>query len=126
MTSWAVVCDVYFLEPQTQQPFEDSTEFASRVQQMIARQAQLCIVPWDGYLKYYNLGKKAGPLHRAGRWAKSVRLESAFDRETTAYFRRSHQKLPYRRHKALRIKYRVALCLRLCLCAVSPLLWYTL
>jgi len=61
LTSWALVCDIYFLEPQTKQPNEDTTEFASRVQRMIAERAQLQIVPWDGYLKYYNLGQKARP-----------------------------------------------------------------
>lgn len=58
MTSWAVVCDVYFLEPQSLQPGETAQEFASRVQAIIANQARLRIVPWDGYLKYYNLGEK--------------------------------------------------------------------
>lgn len=62
MTSWAVVCDVYFLEPQVQKPQETATEFASRVQRLIAKQAQLHPVPWDGYLKYYNLGQKVNPL----------------------------------------------------------------
>lgn len=58
MTSWAVVCDVYFIEPQAKRPGESSTHFAERVQQMIAKKANLKIAPWDGYLKYYNLGKK--------------------------------------------------------------------
>lgn len=58
MTSWAVVCDVYFLEPQSQQPGESAEEFASRVREIIANQARLRPVPWDGYLKYYNLGEK--------------------------------------------------------------------
>lgn len=58
MTSWAVVCDVYFLEPQTRLSHESSQQFAERVQQLIAHKAKLIIAPWDGYLKYYNLGKK--------------------------------------------------------------------
>lgn len=29
---------------------------------MIAKKAQLTVVPWDGYLKYYNLGEKVGAL----------------------------------------------------------------
>ena len=58
MTSWAVVCDVYFLEPQTKLPDESAQQFAERVQQLIAKKAKLTIAPWDGYLKYYNLGKK--------------------------------------------------------------------
>ena len=58
MTSWAVVCDVYFLEPQTKQEDESSQQFAERVQKLIAKRATLHIAPWDGYLKYYNLADK--------------------------------------------------------------------
>ena len=58
MTSWAVVCDVYFLEPQTKHKDESSQQFAERVQKLIANRAKLHIAPWDGYLKYYNLGDK--------------------------------------------------------------------
>eukprot|EP00873_Tetraselmis_striata_P001570 jgi/Tetstr1/421834/TSEL_012735.t1 len=58
MLSWALVCDVYFLEPQDQREGETSAEFAARVQAMIARKAGLRVVPWDGYLKYYNLADK--------------------------------------------------------------------
>ena len=62
MTSWAVVCDVYFLEPQTKHKDESSQQFAERVQSMIAGRAKLHIAPWDGYLKYYNLGDKVGMM----------------------------------------------------------------
>ena len=62
MTSWAVVCDVYFLEPQTKHKDESSQQFAERVQKLIASRAKLHIAPWDGYLKYYNLGDKVGPV----------------------------------------------------------------
>ena len=58
MTSWAVVCDVYFLEPQTRGPEETPQNFAERVQRMIAERAKLQVAPWDGYLKYYTLGVK--------------------------------------------------------------------
>jgi len=58
MTSWAVVADVYFLEPQYKREGETSIEFASRVQQMIAKKAQLKIVPWNGMLKYFKPSPK--------------------------------------------------------------------
>lgn len=45
MTSWAVVCDVYFLEPQAKQEGESVDEFAARVQAMIARRAGLKVRP---------------------------------------------------------------------------------
>jgi glycerol-3-phosphate O-acyltransferase 3/4 len=58
MTSWALVADVYFLPPQQREEGESPAEFAGRVQRMIAEVANLQIVPWDGYLKYYNLAEK--------------------------------------------------------------------
>ena len=32
MTSWCVVCDVWFLDPQVQREGEDAVQFAKRVQ----------------------------------------------------------------------------------------------
>ncbi|GAB4822962.1 hypothetical protein N2152v2_010008 [Parachlorella kessleri] len=58
MRSWALVCDVHFLEPQTRRPDESAQQFAERVQRLIAERARLKVAPWDGYLKYYNLGEK--------------------------------------------------------------------
>lgn len=70
MTSWAVVCDVYFLEPQKKGEDESAQQFAERVQRLIAERAKLQIAPWDGYLKYYTLGVKVS-LWVAGRPACS-------------------------------------------------------
>jgi glycerol-3-phosphate O-acyltransferase 3/4 len=58
MRSWAVVADVYFLPPQQQREEESAQQFAERVQRMIADKARLKVAPWDGYLKYYNLGER--------------------------------------------------------------------
>jgi glycerol-3-phosphate O-acyltransferase 3/4 len=42
------------------------------VQAMIAKQAGLRVVPWDGYLKYYNLADKNPQLvekrRKVGGW----------------------------------------------------------
>jgi len=54
MTSWALVCDVWYLEPQTMLPDETPTQFANRVKGLIARKAGLINVYWDGYLKYFQ------------------------------------------------------------------------
>jgi len=54
MTGWAVVCDVWYLTPQTIQPGESSADFANRVKSMIAKKAGLVNVEWDGYLKYFK------------------------------------------------------------------------
>ncbi|EFA84269.1 putative lysophosphatidic acid acyltransferase [Heterostelium album PN500] len=54
MTSWACVCDVWYLEAQTKQANETSAQFANRVKAMIAKRAGITNVPWDGYLKYFK------------------------------------------------------------------------
>lgn len=54
MTSWAVVCDVWYMDPQYRLPGESALSFAQRVKEMIAQQARLESVPWDGYLKYFR------------------------------------------------------------------------
>ncbi|KAI7752129.1 hypothetical protein M8C21_031653 [Ambrosia artemisiifolia] len=76
MTSWAVVCDVWYLEPQNMKPGETAIEFAERVRSIISVRAGLKMVPWDGYLKY----SRPSPKHRERKqqsFAESVlrRLE---------------------------------------------------
>ena len=52
MSSWAIVCDVWFLEPQKQLPDETAIQFTERVKLMICNKAKITPVPWDGYYKY--------------------------------------------------------------------------
>ncbi len=54
MTSWCVVCDVWYMDPMYIQPGESAVEFAKRVQVAIARRAGLKPVDWDGYMKYWK------------------------------------------------------------------------
>eukprot|EP01121_Diplochlamys_sp_Union-15-3_P004215 TRINITY_DN1422_c0_g2_i3.p1 TRINITY_DN1422_c0_g2~~TRINITY_DN1422_c0_g2_i3.p1 ORF type:complete len:287 (-),score=45.00 TRINITY_DN1422_c0_g2_i3:5-865(-) len=58
MKGWAVVCDVYFLEPMTINIDETPAEFANRVKKVIAKKAGLKNVPWDGYLKHVTPGPR--------------------------------------------------------------------
>ncbi|KAB5528212.1 hypothetical protein PHYPO_G00137760 [Pangasianodon hypophthalmus] len=51
MTSWAIVCNVWYLPPMTQQEGEDAVQFANRVKSLIARQGGLVDLSWDGGLK---------------------------------------------------------------------------
>ncbi|KAI5086551.1 glycerol-3-phosphate acyltransferase 3-like [Silurus meridionalis] len=51
MTSWAIVCNVWYLPPMTQQEEEDAVQFANRVKSLIARQGGLVDLSWDGGLK---------------------------------------------------------------------------
>ncbi|XP_021931753.1 glycerol-3-phosphate acyltransferase 4 isoform X2 [Zootermopsis nevadensis] len=51
MTSWAIVCDVWYLPPMYQQEGETAIDFANRVKSVIARQGGLVDLMWDGQLK---------------------------------------------------------------------------
>ncbi|MBN3310041.1 glycerol-3-phosphate acyltransferase 3 [Amia ocellicauda] len=51
MTSWAIVCNVWYLPPMTRQEGEDAVQFANRVKSAIARQGGLVDLSWDGGLK---------------------------------------------------------------------------
>lgn len=58
MTSWAVVADVYYLEPQEMQEGETATQFAQRVKNLICEKADLIAVNWDGFLKRNRISPK--------------------------------------------------------------------
>jgi len=74
MTSWAVVADVWYMEPQEMQPDEDSIQFAERVRSMICKQAGIKPVPWDGMLKYYRPSPKMTEKRRAQIASNLVKL----------------------------------------------------
>ncbi|XP_065071778.1 glycerol-3-phosphate acyltransferase 3-like [Rhopilema esculentum] len=54
ITSWAIVCDVWYLPPMQIQEGENSIQFANRVKKLIARQGGLVDLVWDGQLKRSN------------------------------------------------------------------------
>lgn len=51
MTSWAIVCDVFYLQPTKMQERETAIEFAERVKADICRHGGLVDLPWDGMIK---------------------------------------------------------------------------
>ncbi|CAG7833359.1 unnamed protein product [Allacma fusca] len=51
MTSWAIVCDVYYMPPMERRPGESSIDFAKRVKAEIAKKGGLIDLDWDGQLK---------------------------------------------------------------------------
>lgn len=51
MTSWAIVCDVWYLPPMTRGENESAIDFANRVKSVIAKQGGLVDLVWDGQLK---------------------------------------------------------------------------
>ncbi|KAH9416838.1 transferase, partial [Dermatophagoides pteronyssinus] len=55
MTSWAIVCDVWYLPPMTKKPNESAIDFANRVKSEIAKRGGLVDLQWDGQLKRLNV-----------------------------------------------------------------------
>jgi len=51
MTSWAIVCDVWYLPPMVKKTNENAVDFADRVKAAIARKGGLVDLMWDGQLK---------------------------------------------------------------------------
>ncbi|XP_017764963.1 PREDICTED: glycerol-3-phosphate acyltransferase 3-like isoform X2 [Eufriesea mexicana] len=51
MSSWAIVCDVWYLPPMYRNEGESAIDFANRVKAVIARQGGLVDLQWDGQLK---------------------------------------------------------------------------
>lgn len=51
MSSWAIVCSVWYLPPMNIEEGEDAVQFANRVKAAIAAQGGLTDLIWDGGLK---------------------------------------------------------------------------
>lgn len=51
MTSWAIVCDVWYLPPMSRREDEDASHLAARVKNEIAKKGGLVELDWDGQLK---------------------------------------------------------------------------
>uniref|UniRef100_A0A8C7Y1Y4 Glycerol-3-phosphate acyltransferase 4 n=1 Tax=Oryzias sinensis TaxID=183150 RepID=A0A8C7Y1Y4_9TELE len=51
MSSWALVCSVWYLPPMNREEGEDAVQFAKRVKAALAAQAGLADLTWDGGLK---------------------------------------------------------------------------
>ncbi|KAM9841677.1 glycerol-3-phosphate acyltransferase 4-like [Aulostomus maculatus] len=51
MSSWAIVCSVWYLPPMNREEGEDAVQFANRVKAAVAAQGGLVDLIWDGGLK---------------------------------------------------------------------------
>lgn len=51
MSSWAIVCDVWYLPPMRRKEGESAIDFANRVKSVIARQGGLVDLQW--YVRYW-------------------------------------------------------------------------
>lgn len=58
MTSWAIICNVWYLPPMVKQDDEDAVDFANRVKKAIATKGGLVDLEWDGMLKRTRVPKK--------------------------------------------------------------------
>ncbi|XP_045540886.1 glycerol-3-phosphate acyltransferase 4 isoform X2 [Papilio machaon] len=58
MSSWAIVCDVWYLPPMHRYNNETAVEFANRVKAVIARRGGLVDLMWDGQLKRMKAKKE--------------------------------------------------------------------
>ncbi|CAH2101486.1 unnamed protein product [Euphydryas editha] len=58
MTSWAIVCDVWYLPAMHREPGENAVDFANRVKAVIARRGGLVDLMWDGQLKRMKAKKE--------------------------------------------------------------------
>ncbi|KAL0270392.1 UNVERIFIED_CONTAM: hypothetical protein PYX00_007818 [Menopon gallinae] len=74
MTSWAIVCDVWYLPPMTQKEGESSIDFANRVKRAISEQGGLVDLMWDGQLKRSAV-KKEWKERQQEEFSKRLKVE---------------------------------------------------
>ncbi|XP_068625774.1 glycerol-3-phosphate acyltransferase 4 isoform X2 [Battus philenor] len=58
MSSWAIVCDVWYLPPMHRRSDETAVDFANRVKAVVARRGGLVDLQWDGQLKRMKAKKE--------------------------------------------------------------------
>lgn len=74
MTSWAIVCDVWYLPPMKRDEGEDAVDFANRVKSEIAKQGGLVDLVWDGQLKRMTVKKEWKEKQQAA-YSQRIKLE---------------------------------------------------
>ncbi|KAF2894852.1 hypothetical protein ILUMI_11322 [Ignelater luminosus] len=74
MTSWAIVCDVWYLPPMYRKEGESAIDFANRVKGVIAKQGGLVDLVWDGQLKRTK-PKKEWRERQQEEFSKRLKLE---------------------------------------------------
>ncbi|XP_044002690.1 glycerol-3-phosphate acyltransferase 3 isoform X2 [Aphidius gifuensis] len=74
MSSWAIVCDVWYLPPMYREEGESSIDFANRVKSVIARQGGLVDLQWDGQLKRMK-PKKEWREKQQEEFSKRLKIE---------------------------------------------------
>jgi len=74
MTSWAIVCDVWYLPPMYKKEDEDAIDFANKVKKEIARKGGLVDLVWDGNLKRQAV-KKEWVESQQEQFSRRIKLE---------------------------------------------------
>lgn len=74
MTSWAIVCDVWYLPPMTMREGENAIDFANRVKAEIARKGGLVDLVWDGQLKRIT-AKKEWKEKQQEEYSRRIKLD---------------------------------------------------
>ena len=92
MTSWAIVCDVYYLPPMTRnvshfvecltitttcivcQDNESAVDFAKRVKSEIAKRGGLVDLEWDGQLKRMQV-KTEWRAQQQHEYSKRIKID---------------------------------------------------
>lgn len=74
MTSWAIVCDVWYLPPMTRQPEESAIDFANRVKGEISRRGGLVDLMWDGQLKRMKV-KREWKEQQQIEYSKRIKIQ---------------------------------------------------
>ncbi|EGT59418.1 hypothetical protein CAEBREN_31051 [Caenorhabditis brenneri] len=86
MTSWAIICDVWYLPPMTRGDGEDSIAFAKRVKRAIAKKGGLIDLEWDGALKRERVSSKLVTLQQKlyfERLTRTTTLNSMLEEKTS-------------------------------------------
>ncbi|MPC49412.1 Glycerol-3-phosphate acyltransferase 3 [Portunus trituberculatus] len=81
MTSWAIVCDVWYLPPTRRAPNESAAAFANRVKAQIAHRGGFVQLAWDGFVKFGQQQSEAWQRKR-GEWRQ--RQQDAFARRLSS------------------------------------------
>lgn len=75
MTSWAIVCDVWYLPPMRKRSNESAIQFANRVKAEIAKRGGLVDLQWDGQLKRLNV-KEEYKFKKQEEFSKKIRFDT--------------------------------------------------
>ncbi|CAG2105729.1 unnamed protein product, partial [Medioppia subpectinata] len=74
MTSWAIVCHVYYLPPMVKNENESAVDFAKRVKAEIAKRGGLVDLEWDGQLKRMQV-KAEWKEQQQHEYSKRIKIE---------------------------------------------------